>query len=42
MVMVNEVEITNPKDAYLPRHKTNKNMCALFSAGRHSMLDFQL
>ena len=30
-----EIEITNPKDVYLPRNITNNNMRALFSAGHH-------
>ena len=30
---INKVEITNPKDVYLPRIITN-NVCGLFSAGR--------
>ena len=32
---INEVEITNPKDIYLPRNISNNNVCVLFSVGHH-------
>ena len=37
-VFINKVEITNPKDVYLPRNITNYNLCALLSTCNPSQM----
>ena len=37
-VFINEVEITNPKDVYLPHNTTNYNVCALLSTCNPSQI----